>query len=246
MPAEANVAAGEMPTRAVAISRNNQLLSSLPEDDYRRISPYVRHTTLHARQMLQRQGQPIQEIVFPVAGICSAIRTTDDGDAIELLGIGRDGATGASIAWGQAEAPTDVVVQIADADALSLPLDVFKTELQRGGGLAKVMSDYCRTWTLQLMQASACNALHSAEERCCRWLLTTHDRMQAHSFPITQDLLAMALGVRRPTVTLVMADLHRDGLVTYGRGRVTIVERAALLERACECYAALSPCATDV
>ena len=240
MSVEAHAAVREMPTTAVATSRSNQLLSSLPEDEYRRISPYLRHTLLHAKQMLQRQGQPIQQIVFPLAGMCSAVKTTDDGHAIELLGIGREGAVGACVAWGQAEAPTDVVVQIPDDGALSLALDVFKAEAQRGGALADIMSDYCRMWTLQLMQAAACNALHSAEKRCCRWLLTTHDRMQAPSFPITQELLAIALGVRRPTVTLVMAELHRDGVVTYGRGRMTIVDRAALLERSCECYAALS------
>jgi CRP-like cAMP-binding protein len=229
-----------MPIRALSIARGNHLLSSLPEDEYQRISPHLRHTLLHAKQMVQRQGQPIQQIVFPLAGMCSAVKRTNDGQAIELLGIGREGAVGACVAWGQADAPTDVVVQIADDGALSLGLDVFKAEAQRGGALAEVMSDYCRVWTLQLMQAAACNALHSAEKRCCRWLLTTHDRMQAPTFPITQDLLAIALGVRRPTVTLVMAELHRDGVVTYGRGRMTIVDRAALLERSCECYAVLS------
>ena len=240
MPPEANVAAREMPARALAIARGNYLLSSLPEDEYRRIAPYLRHTPLHAKHTIQRQGQPIQHVVFPLAGICSAVKTTDDGHAIELLGIGREGAVGASVAWGQGDAPTDVVVQIADDGALSLAVDVFKAEAQRGGALAEVMSDYCRMWTRQLMQAAACNALHSAEKRCCRWLLTTHDRMRAPSFPITQELLAMALGVRRPTVTLVMAELHRDGVITYSRGRMTIVDRAALLERSCECYAALS------
>ncbi len=240
MPAEANGAAREMPARALSIARGNQLLSSLPEDEYQRISPHLRHTLLHAKQLLQRQSQPIQQIVFPLTGMCSAVKTTDDDHGIELLGIGREGAVGACVAWGQADAPTDVVVQIADDGALSLSVDVFRAEAQRGGALADVMSDYCRLWTLQLMQAAACNALHSAEKRCCRWLLTTHDRMQAPSFPITQELLAIALGVRRPTVTLVMAELHRDGVVTYGRGRMTIVNRAALLERSCECYAVLS------
>ena len=238
---QANSVTSELPVPAVTIPRVNQLLGSLPEEEYRRLLPHLRHVALTTRQTFQRCGQPIQEIVFPLAGVCSMVKTTDDGHSIELLGIGRDGAVGASVAWGQAESPADIVVQIADTGALSLPLDVFKSEMQRGSALADVISDYCRAAALQLMQASACNALHSVEQRCSRWLLTTQDRVQTNSLPITQELLAMALGVRRPTVTLVMAVLQRDGLVTYGRGRMTIANRDALVGRACECYAVLSP-----
>ncbi len=245
MPVQTDVAAPESSPAVNSFPRANRLIASLPEEDYRRLSPHLRHVGLQTRQTLQRCGQPIQEIVFPVAGVCSVVKTTEDGHAIELLGIGPEGAVGASVAWGQSESPADIMVQISDNGALSLPLDVFKGELHRGGALASLVSDYCRISTIQLMQASACNALHSVEQRCCRWLLTTHDRVQDRSFPITQELLAMALGVRRPTVTLVMADLHRDGLVTYARGRMTIVDRSALLERACECYASMSPGASD-
>jgi CRP-like cAMP-binding protein len=242
MSVDAHTAVSESPApRAVSKTYVNRLLNALPQDECRRVSPYLRQMGLHARQMLAQSGEPIRDIVFPSGGVCSAVKTTDDGHTIELLGIGREGAVGVSVAWGQAEALADVVVQIPERGALSLPLDVFTSEMERGGALAVAISDYLRTWTLQLMQASACNALHSADQRCCRWLLTTGDRVQADRFPVTQELLATALGVRRPTVTLVMSDLHRDGLVTYGRGQMTIVNRAALLERACECYASLSP-----
>ena len=240
MSLQADIAAREPSPAANPQPRTNRLLAALPDEDYRRLLPFLRHVELQTRQTLQKQGQPIQEIVFPVAGVCSVLKTTDDGHAIELFGIGREGAVGAGVAWGLSESAADIMVLIADNGALSLPLDVFKGELHRDGALASLVSDYCRTSTIQLMQASACNALHSAEQRCCRWLLTTEDRVQARSFPITQELLAMALGVRRPTVTLIMADLHRDGLVTYARGRMTIVDRPALLKRACECYASVS------
>jgi CRP-like cAMP-binding protein len=223
----------------------NRLIASLPDEDYRRLSPYLRHVALHTRQTLQKHGQPIHEIVFPVAGVCSVVKTTEDGHAIELFGIGREGAIGAGVAWGLWESPADIVVQISDSGALSLPVDVFKGELHRGGALASLVSGYCRRSTVQLMQASACNALHSAEQRACRWLLTTQDRVQVPTFAITQEMLATALGVRRPTVTLIMADLYRDGLVTYARGRMTIVDRPALLKRACECYASMSPGVSD-
>jgi len=241
----ADIAVRESSHVAYPFPLTNRLIASLPDEDYRRLSPYLRHVGLHARQTLQKHGQPIQEIVFPVGGVCSVVKTTEDGHAIELFGIGREGAVGAGVAWGLSESPADIVVQISDNGALALPLDVCKGELMRRSVLASLLSDYCRISTVQLMQASACNALHSAEQRACRWLLTTADRMQAPSFPITQELLATALGVRRPTVTLIMADLYRNGLVTYARGRMTIVDRPALLKRACECYASMSLGVTD-
>ena len=241
MSVRSDAAARELPRAANSIPQANGILASLPEDDYRRISPHLRKVSLQKRQSLLRQGQPVQEIVFPVHGVCSLVKTTEDGHSIEIIGIGAEGAVGASVAWGQPETATDVVVQFPDDAALSLPVEVFKSELQRRGALAALMARYCRVFTMQLMQASACNALHSAEQRCCRWLLTTQDRIQADTFLITQNMLAAALGVRRPTVTLIMAELHRAGLIEYGRGRVKVLDRTALLARACECSPSLSP-----
>jgi CRP-like cAMP-binding protein len=232
----------ELSARTVSIPRTNRLLASLPEEDYRRVSPYLRQVSLRKRQSLLRQGQPIQDIIFPVAGVCSLVKTTEDGHSIEILGIGSEGAIGATVALGQRESAADVTVLVSDDAALSLPLEVFKGELQRRDGLFTQMTHYCRVVTLQLMQVGACNARHSAEERCCRWLLTTEDRTQGGSIPVTQEMLAIVLGIRRPTVTLIMANLMRAGLVKHGRGTTTILDRTALLARSCECYPILSPC----
>ena len=223
-----------------SIPQANQLLASLPEDDRLRLSPYLRHIPLRCKQVVLRQGQPVEEVIFPIRGVCALVKTTEDGHTIEIIGIGSEGAVGAGVVLGQWESAADVVVQVSD-EALSLPLDVFKRELQRRGALSTVMVSYCHAFTTQLMQAGACNALHSAEQRCSRWLLTMQDRIQADGFPITQEMLAMALGVRRPTVTLIMAGLHRAGLVQYFRGAVKVLDRTALVARACECYPTLSP-----
>jgi CRP-like cAMP-binding protein len=219
----------------------NRLLASLPDEDSRRLSPHLRVISLQRRHMLMRQGQPVQEIVFPTGGVCSLVRTTDDGHAIEIIGVGAEGAIGACVAIGQPESPTDVVVQVPSDLAIALPLEVFKAELNQRGALYASLTEYCRILTEQLMYACACNALHSAEQRCCRWLLTTDDRVQSESFSVTQEMLAMALGVRRPTVTLIMADLHRAGAVSYARGIVKVLDRKALRAGACECYPSLSP-----
>jgi len=233
--------ARELPAGTVSIPRANRLLASLPEEDYQRVSPYLRRVSLRRRQSLLRQGQPFQEIIFPVAGVCSLVKTTEDGHSIEILGIGSEGAIGATVVLGQRESAADVTVLVSDEAALSLPLEVFKGELQRRAGLFTQMTHYCGVFMVQLMQVGACNARHSAEERCCRWLLATHDRIQGGSIPVTQEMLAAALGIRRPTVTLIMAELQRAGLVKYGRGTMTIHDRPALIARSCECCSVLSP-----
>jgi CRP-like cAMP-binding protein len=219
----------------------NRLLALLSHDDQRRLAPHLRTVSLRSKQALLRQGQPVHEIIFPTGGVCSLMKTTEDGHSIEVMGIGADGAIGASVAWGQAESSADVMVQLPNDGALVMPLEVFKAELQLRGALFAAITNYCQTFTMQLMQITACNALHSADERCCRWLLTTDDRIQTGSLGITQEMLAMALGVRRPTVTHIMADLHRSGIVQYSRGDVQIVDRKSLETRACECYRTLSP-----
>ena len=238
MPATA-VNSSELPVSDVP--EGNRLLASLPDEDRRRLSPHLRSMFLRRKQPLLRQGQPVQEIIFPTGGVCSLIRTTEDGQTIEILGVGAEGAIGASVAMGQAESATDVVVQVPSDTALALPLDVFRAELQLRGPLYSSVTHYCRIFADQLMHACACNALHSAGQRCCRWLLTTTDRVQSQSFSVTQDILALVLGVRRPTVTLIMSDLHRTGVVDYSRGDVKVLDRAALTARSCECYRALSP-----
>jgi len=226
---------------AVAFRQFNRLLVSLPEDDYRRVARHLRRAPLRAKQVLLQQGQPVQEIIFPVRGVCSLVKTTEDGHSIEIIGIGAEGAVGASVALGQVDSATDVVVQVSDDAALSLSLDVFKEELQHRAALWTAMARYCRIFMEQLMQTSACNARHSAEARCCRWLLTLQDRIDGENVPVTQERLAMSLGLRRPTVTLIMADLQRAGLVEYRRGTMKIIDRTAMLARSCGCYPALSP-----
>lgn len=219
----------------------NQLLNALPADDLSRITPHLRHVPLRSRQTVLRQGEPIQDILFPTGGVCSLLKTMEDGHTIEIISVGAEGAIGTGVAMGQAQSATDVVVQIPHDAALALPVDVFRAEMQAHGALWSVIGEYASQMTLQLMQAIACNALHSADKRCCRWLLTADDRLQSERLPVTQEMLAMLLGIRRPTVTLIMADLQRAGIVDYARGSLAVRDRASLIAHACECYRALAP-----
>ena len=220
----------------------NRLLGGLSCDELDRLSPHLRQTPLRSKQALLRQGEPVQQIIFPSRGVCSLVKTMEDGHSIEVMGVGAEGAVGAHVILGQAESATDVIVQVPDEAALSLPLDVFKSEIEERGTLCVSMTAYCSTLARQLMYASACNALHLAQQRCCRWLLTTDDRVHGGGFHFTHDMLAATLGVRRPTVTFILAELQRAGIVEYGRGALLkVLDRPALEAKACECYRALSP-----
>jgi CRP-like cAMP-binding protein len=226
----------EIPAAATRVQGTNRVLAGLTEEEHRRLSPFLRPISLRSKQVLLRQGEPIQHVVLLNGGVCSLVKAMENGSSIEIVGLGAEGIIGTNVALGQAESAGDVIVHVASDAALVLPIDAFKAEIERCGGLADLVKRYQAAFTVQLMQTAACNAMHSAEERCCRWLLMTHDRIQRDEFPMTHELVATALGVRRPTVTLIMAALYRSGVIRHARGRVTIIDRTALEARSCECY----------
>jgi CRP-like cAMP-binding protein len=113
---------------------------------------------------------------------------------------------------------------------------LFKRELARSTSMRTVMLHYAHAFFNQVAQSAACNHFHSLEQRCCRWMLMTHDRMQSNEFLLTQEFLAMMLGVQRTGVTLAASALQKAGLIHYKRGNVTIIDRRGLKERSCECY----------
>jgi CRP-like cAMP-binding protein len=130
----------------------------------------------------------------------------------------------------------DAIVQVEGDGAYAMSVPAFRREMDRRGAFHDLMSRYAQAFVGLIMRSVACNGLHSAEERCCRWLLMTHDRVMQDELPLTHQYMAMMLGVRRPTVTLVMAQLTKSGIISHGRGRIRIVDRPALEEASCECY----------
>ncbi len=215
----------------------NRLLSSLPPDEYARVAPLLRTVSLAARQVLHKQGAPISNVYFPGDGACALVKTMDDGRTTEIATVGAEGIIGASVFFSQHESSCDVVVQLPSETAHVMAADAFRSEMARRGAFYNLVIRYNQALMTQLMQITACNGLHSVEKRCCRWLLTTHDRIGRDEFPLTQEFLSTMLGVRRPTVTLVATALQQQGLISYRRGHVTIVDRKRLEAAACECYA---------
>lgn len=144
-------------------------------------------------------------------------------------------AWSACLPLGDDRAPTSVYVQVPGA-GLRMKAALFKKELARSASLRAVMHRYAHALFNQVAQSAACNRFHTLEQRCCRWMLMTHDRMQSAEFLLTQEFLAMMLGVQRTGVSGAAGALQRAGLIRYTRGNVTILDRRGLKRRACECY----------
>jgi CRP-like cAMP-binding protein len=215
--------------------RTNRLLSLLSDDDYERLRPHLSLVVLEYRKDLYRASQPIEHVYFPVDGVASLVITTSDGGGAEVGTIGNEGLVGLPVCLGDHEAPSAVYVQVP-GKALRVDARFFRSELERSPTLNLVVLRYAHAFFNQVAQSAACAHLHRVEQRCCRWLLMTRDRMPSGDFLLTHEFLGMMLGVRRTTVTDVMGALQKAGLVRYRRGHVTILDHDALRQRACECY----------
>lgn len=157
-----------------------------------------------------------------------------DSTATEVGLVGNEGIVGISVFLGIDTAPTKAIVQIP-GEAMRIQVVDFKAEMV-SSSLHNLLERYTLALMNQISQSVACNQHHSLEERCCRWLLMSHDRANSDSFPITQEFLSHMLGVRRASVTVVAGILQKAGLIRYSRGQMTILDRPGLEKVACECY----------
>ena len=213
----------------------NRLLGLLPRADYERLRPHLQAISLEYRQSLYRAHKPIGFVYFIEIGVGSLVNTMANGEASEVGTIGNEGVVGLPLVLGDDRAPTSVYIQVPGA-GLRMGAARFKKELARSASMRTVMLHYAHAFFNQVAQSAACNQFHSLEQRCSRWLLMTHDRMQSDEFLLTQEFLAMMLGVQRTGVSIAAGALQRAGLIRYKRGNVTIIDRRGLQRRSCECY----------
>jgi len=222
-------------SRKTADPPSNRLLAMLPARDRARLRPHLQPVSLEYRQPLYDAGKAIGFVYFIETGVGSLVNTMTNGQAAEVGTIGNEGVVGLPLVLGDAMAPTSVYVQVPGA-GLRMTATRFKQELARSASLRAVMLRYAHAFFNQVAQSAACNHFHPIQQRCCRWLLMTHDRMPSAKFLLTQEFLAMMLGVQRTGVTAAAGALQRLGLIRYQRGDVTILDRRGLERRSCECY----------
>jgi CRP-like cAMP-binding protein len=216
-------------------SSQNRLLEMMPSAYVAQLRPHLHQVTLDYRMPLYEADEPIRDVYFPLTGVASLVKTMENGFAAEVGTVGNEGIVGVPIILGDTVAPTSVYVQVPGA-GLRVKANILKDLLERSSASRALMLHYVHAFFNQVAQSAACNTAHSIEQRCSRWLLMTHDRMQADKFLLTQEFLAMMLGVRRTSVTEVALKLKRLHLIEYTRGHVTILDRAGLEKTSCECY----------
>ena len=163
--------------------------------------------------MCHKSGEKIDLVYFPGGGVCSITNVMSDGRMVEVATIGNEGMVGVTAFLGGDIAVGDAFVQVEDGPAQAMTTEAFHRELDRRGPFYDQMSRYAQAYHALIMQSAACFSMHSVEERCCRWLLMTHDRAHRDEFQLTHELLSYMLGARRPTVSLVLGTLERTGAI---------------------------------
>jgi CRP-like cAMP-binding protein len=215
--------------------RENRLLAALPEDELERLLPQFELVELAFKQPCYEAGEPIRHVHFPLRGVVSLVAVLQGGGVIEVSTVGNEGMVGLPIFLGAETSPMAAFCQIPGR-AARMGAAALREAVRDGAALVRVLHRYTQALMTQLSQSVACNRLHPLQERCARWLLTTHDRAKADEFPMTHEFLAQMLGVRRAGVTEAARALQQAGCIRYHRGRVTIVDRTGLEDVSCECY----------
>ena len=224
-----------MPKVAVDPPVKNKLLAALPQTEYKRLLLHLELVSLSVKEILHETYQPIQHVYFPESGLITKLVLMEDGASVEVGMVGKEGMAGICNFMGNSTSPFKTVVQIP-GEARRIKAAVFQAEVRRNWVWTDLLLGYSRTLLYMISQSAACNRLHSVEKRCCRWLLMTHDRMESDEFPLTQESVALTLGVHRQSITEVARSLSRRGLIRYRWGKLTILDRHGLEAAACECY----------
>ncbi len=224
--------------RPPPVGNPNRLLAALPAADYARILPSLTVVPLKLKNVLHKPGEAIQDVYFPGGGFCSMLTVLEDGGMVEIATIGREGMVGVSAVLDGTPVTSAAMVQGETDTCYRMKVDAFRREIERRGAFHELMVHFAQALFGFVAQSTACNAVHSVEQRLARWLLMARDRMGSDEFPLTQEFVAMMLGATRPTVTVVAGTLQKAGLITYHRGHVTIVDPEKLEGASCECYRA--------
>jgi CRP-like cAMP-binding protein len=224
-----------MTAEAAGVHARNRLLTALDPEDFALLAPHLRQGQLNQGAVLQESGDSIQSVYFPQSGMISLLAVMEAGNGVETATIGREGAVGVMAGLGGRRATGRAVVQLTGAFS-QIALSPFQNALARSDSLRSLIARYNDTQMTLVYQVAGCNALHQVTSRLCRWLLQTHDRGEGDVIPLTQEFLSEMLGVQRTTVTVLARELQALGLIEYRRGRIEILDRARLEQRACECY----------
>ena len=218
----------------------NKILTALPGEEFERLVPHLEPVTLAAGQTIFEQGEAAHHLFFPENCVVSSQCGMQDGKAVEVGMIGREGVAGLYSLFGPKTARQELSVTIGGS-ALRARAEDVRREFERGGSALRLLLErFSGEYTAHVSQRSACSALHSIEQRLAVWLLLLTERLGTDTVAMTQERIAAHLGVRRAGVTVIVGELQAKGVIANSRGSVRVVDRAALERVACECYWSLA------
>lgn len=224
---------------------HNHFLGSLDPSDIARLEPHLVRVEGQRDEQIAEAHQPVVAAYLPIRSVISAIALMRDGRAVETRTIGCESGFGLLNALGSPISFERVIFQIG-GEAWRIPLPALSRAAAESATLSSAVARHAQATLLQAAQTVACNALHTAEQRLCRWLLLTRERLGDDVLPLTQEHLSIMLGVQRTTITAIASELQMTGLVSYSRGRITLRDRAGLAARSCECYEAIETAAQQM
>jgi CRP-like cAMP-binding protein len=216
--------------------KNNLLLAAFPEVELNRCLPDLEHVELPLGRVLYESGKVLSHVYFPTTAIVSLLYVMKDGASAEIAVVGNEGVVGISLFMGGGSTPSRAVVQ-SGGHGYRLSSDLIKREFDRSMPVMHLMLRYTQALITQMAQTAVCNRHHSLDQQLCRWLLLSLDRLSGSDLVMTQELIANMLGVRREGVTEAALKLQVAGLIRYARGHISVLDRAGLELRTCECYA---------
>jgi CRP-like cAMP-binding protein len=213
----------------------NHLLAQLPSAEYERFLPRLESVRLVHKQILTRPGEHISHVYFPTRGAISLITHTNATSAVETATTGRDGCVGVSVLFDDTLCVQDWLVQVP-GEAHRIRVDDFQHAVQTSNHLRLLVGRYTIALLNQTARGSACNRSHRVDQRLARWLLTIHDLSDGDELPLTQEFLALMLGVRRASVNQTAGLLQQLRLIDYRPGFISVMDRAGLERAACDDY----------
>jgi CRP-like cAMP-binding protein len=219
----------------------NHLLAALPAAEFARIAPHLELVAMPLGDVLYESGGQLQYAYFPTTAIVSLQYVTESGASSEIAGVGHEGVLGVSLFMGGNTTPSRATVHTGGY-GYRLKARILMDEFHRAGGrragaLQDLLLRYTQALMTQMSQTAVCNRHHSVEQQLCRWLLLTLDRLPTNELTMTQELMASMIGVRREGITEAAGHLQQAGFIRYRRGHISVLDRAGLETRVCECYA---------
>jgi CRP-like cAMP-binding protein len=212
------------------------LLAALPGTEWQRWQGELEPVEMPLGQVLYESGSTLSHVYFPTSAIVSLLYVMENGASAEIAVVGREGIVGVALFMGGESTPSRAVVQ-SGGYGFRLKGHLIKQEFDRSQPVMHLLLRYTQALITQMAQTAVCNRHHSLDQQLCRWLLLSLDRLPGNELHMTQELIANMLGVRREGVTDAAMKLQKAGLIQYTRGRILVLDRRALEQRSCECYA---------